>query len=84
MALKLDISKAYNRVKWDFLKHTMIKLSFSSELVHLIVNCISTTSLSVVINRTATGLIKLQRGLKQRCQLSFYLFIIYAEQQKLI
>lgn len=57
----------------------MIKLGFSSKLVDLIVNCISTTSLSVVINGTATGLIKPQRGLRQRCQLSFYLFIVYAE-----
>lgn len=57
----------------------MIKLGFSSKLIDLIVNCISTTSLSVVINGTTAWLIKPQRGLRQICQLSPYLFIIYAE-----
>ncbi|KAL6199737.1 hypothetical protein ACLB2K_029520 [Fragaria x ananassa] len=32
MALKLDLSKAYNRMKWDFLKRVMCRFWFSSQL----------------------------------------------------
>lgn len=28
MALQLDISKAYDKAKWSFLKQTMLKLGF--------------------------------------------------------
>lgn len=56
VALKLDISKAYDRIEWNFLKNAMQQLGFSSNLVNLM-NCISTISFSVLINGVAKGLI---------------------------
>lgn len=50
VALKLDISKAYDRVEWVFSKQTMIKLSFSNTWVNLIIRCIRTAFCSVIIN----------------------------------
>ena len=33
LALKLDISKAYDRVEWDFLQGIMIKLGFPNKWI---------------------------------------------------
>lgn len=79
IAMKLDISKAYDRVEWSFVKGTMQKLGFSVRLVDLVMNCISTASFSVLINGVAKGLIHHQRGLRQGCPFSPYLFIMCAK-----
>lgn len=31
MALKLDLNKAYDKVKWNFVQVTMLKLGFASQ-----------------------------------------------------
>ena len=93
ISLKLDISKAYDRVELEFLNSTMLKLSFSCKLVDLIMNCITTTSFSIVINGMVSRLIQPLRGLRQECPISLLLILcaevfsnllVQAEEQKRI
>ena len=49
-ALKLDMSKAYNMGKWDFLNGMMAKLGFSSQWIELIMRCVRSISYSFITN----------------------------------
>ena len=79
MLIKLDIAKAYDKLRWNYLEAILNAHSFSPEWVEWVMALVSSPFYSIILNGYPTRLFPPSSGNRQGDLLSPFLFFLAAE-----
>lgn len=76
VAIKLDMSKAYDRIEWKHPEQTMRRMDFSDKWINLIMECVTSVTYRILVNGSPNSEISSSRGLRQGDLMSPYFFLL--------
>ena len=79
LLLFIDFEKAFDSLEWPFIHDTLRSYGFGASLIEWVKTLYSHTESCILNNGWTNNFFEIQRGVRQGCPLSPYLFILSAE-----
>ncbi|KAA3488563.1 LINE-type retrotransposon LIb DNA, Insertion at the S11 site-like protein [Gossypium australe] len=79
IVVKINLEKAYDRVCWEFIEASLKATCIPDLFNNIIMSAISNSSMQILYNGVLFPKFKLVRGIRHRCPLSPYLFVMCME-----
>jgi hypothetical protein len=79
MVIFLDFEKAFDSIEWAFLEKSLQVFGFGANFVNWVNILYTNINSSVINNGRTTDYFPLERGIRQGCPLSVYLFLLAVE-----
>ncbi|XP_028550871.1 uncharacterized protein LOC114579679 [Dendrobium catenatum] len=79
MAIKIDMEQAYDSMSWSTLTQVLMNLGFPDKFANFLIQCVSNTKFSIIVNGNYSEWIEAKRGFRQGCPLSPFLFILCSQ-----
>lgn len=79
IAIKVDLEKAFDRRRWDFINDTLLDAGIPQQMTALIMQCISSSSMQILWNGQPSSPFLPHHGIRQGDPLSPYIFVLCME-----
>jgi hypothetical protein len=75
-AIKVDLAKAYDMLRWDFIHKTLMEVGFPESLINVIMYGVTSVKTNVNWHGTRNSYFNPCRGIRQGDPMSPYIFVI--------